>query len=453
MDPFELEITGIGSELQGVGRIGDGRVVFVPFALPGERVLAQPGSEQSRYIEARAVKILSPAPERVSPVCAHYESCGGCRTQHMSPACALRLKRQIVTQQLERIGHIIDPNVLPVVGSEEQTHYRNKAEFSVITGCNTDMPVIGMFSEGGENILTVTDCLLQHPAVEETIHSVLSWMKQTHIPASDRNGRKQGIRYVVTRINKQGQIQVILSTVGRILPSCASLISSLCTTHRADFVGLAHCILNNRPSHALDGTMYSLYGAKTMRESICGLDFDISPQTFLQVNSRQTDILYDIVEKAVSPSPKQGVFDAYCGCGTISLMLARTCRKVIGVELNSAAVVNAKHNAEINGLSKKASFIAADAGKVVSEMLHKGNIPDALVVDPPRKGVDQKLIRAMIEARIPRIVYVSCNTGTLARDVRILTEGGYRLEWVQPVDMFPMTEHVETVVLMSRKDT
>ncbi|MBR0464959.1 MAG: 23S rRNA (uracil(1939)-C(5))-methyltransferase RlmD [Clostridia bacterium] len=450
MEPFDLTITGIGSELQGVGRADDGRVVFVPYALPGERITVKPVNLQARYIEGEALRVLSPIPERCQPLCPQYGACGGCRAQHMTAEYALHLKRQVVIQQIERIGRIKDPNVLPVIAADSNVHYRNKAEFSIIWDDKRRGPVLGMFSSNDESVIPVTDCLLQKPEISEVTRIVLEWMRKEHIQASDREGKRQGLRFLVTRENEAGDIMVVLSGIGQTIGKSSTLVSALREIRQAHYIGLYYCQLKPRFSHALDGVLKLVDGKDALQETLCGLRFSVSPQTFLQVNHDQTEVLYNLVDSALKSMKPNLVFDAFCGCGTMSLMFAKWCQKVVGVEINKAAIEDAKRNAQINGLSDHTTFIAADAGHIVTDMLNKGTKPEALVVDPPRKGVDQRLLDAIIRARIPCLVYVSCNPGTLARDLRILFEGGYHLEWAQPVDMFPLTEHVESVVKLTR---
>ena len=445
-----VTITGVGAALQGVGRAEDGRVVFVSGALPGETVSVTPLREKARFIVARLDEVLSPSPDRREPVCPHAARCGGCAAQRMSHEAALALKRQVVTQQLQRLGGLEEPPVLPTLGCPAPWRYRNKAEFSVIAD-RGGRPVVGMFAEDGETLLGVTDCLLQHEAVAEALARVTAWLEESGTPASDAGAMRPGLRYIVTRVSSGGDMMVILSTVGSRINRPEDLIAALGTVAGARVRSVQQCVLNPRPAHATDGEMRLLSGERVIRETICGLSFDVSAQTFLQVNHAETPALYETALKAAALTGRETVIDAYCGCGTISLMLARQCARVIGVELNRAAVADAKRNARRNGLSDKAEFIADDAAKAVAALMNQGVRPDALVVDPPRKGVHESLLDAVAAARTPRAVYVSCDPGTLARDVKRLTAGGYRMQWAQPVDMFPGTEHVECVTLMTKK--
>lgn len=447
-----LDITGVGAEIQGVGRTEGGQVVFVPFALPGERIEAEITREADRFLEGRIVKIIEPAPQRVVPVCPLYGRCGGCRTQHMTYQRSLELKERVVCQQLERIGGLKKPNVLPTIGAEKPWRYRNKAEFFVATDPATHTPVVGMRALNSNAVLPVGDCMIQSEIAVDAVQTVAKWMQIYCIPAWDvPEGRDGGVRFVVTRVNHVGELMLIICTAGRNLRNLNQLYEMLNGQFGGKCRSLNHVVLEKHPLHALDGRCEVVHGRRVLYDQLMGLSFEMSPKTFFQVNHAQTEALYECVRKAAALTGSELVIDAYCGCGTISLMLAREARRVIGVEIMEASIQNARLNARRNRLEDKTEFFAGDAGKLVVDLLEKDVRPDLLVVDPPRRGVDAGLIDAIIRARVPRVIYVSCNPGTLARDVRRLTqEGGYALEFAQPVDMFSQTEHVETVCLLTR---
>ena len=442
-----LDITGVGAELQGVGRANDGRVVFVPGALPGERVEAAIGREAERFMEGRLTAVIEAAPQRVTPLCPLYGRCGGCRAQHMSYQRSLELKEQVVRQQMERIGGVDGAVVLPVMGAEKPWRYRNKAEFFVATDQRTQTPYIGVRAQGSSEVLPVDDCMLQSELAMQAVKVVSQWMQIYCVPAWDAGAASEGgVRYVVTRVNRAGELMLILCTTGRRVKNLNQLFDMLNTQFSGRFRSLNHLVLARRPAHALDGRVESVQGKRVLYDQLMGLSFEMSPKTFFQVNHAQTEVLYECVRRAAALTGSETVIDAYCGCGTISLVLAREAAKVIGVEILEAAIENARLNAKRNKLSEKTEFYAGDAGKLVVDLLKQRGQIDLLVVDPPRKGVDASLLDAIIQTKVPRIMYVSCNPGTLARDVKRLTqEGGYRMEWAQPVDMFAWTEHVETV--------
>lgn len=446
-----LEITGIGTEMQGVGRTPDGQVVFVPYALPGERVDVEITRRSERFMEAELKEVLMPSRERVAPVCPLYGRCGGCKTQHMTYKMSLEMKRQVVMQQIERIGRQENAEVRPTVASPRPWKYRNKGEFAVSTNRETGMPEVGVFEGKSRRVLPMEDCLLHDDMSTRALRIVMKWMHAYRIPAFDDPQERGGVRYIVTRVSRSGELMLILSTDVRQIKSTDQLKRMLRDEFGEKIHSLYQIVLNRRPIDAFDGLCVLLAGRSVLMDRLMGLSFEISPRTFFQVNSVQTDTLYRYVCEAAALTGGELVLDAYCGCGTISLAMARSAGHVVGVEINEGAVEDARDNATRNKLWDKAEFYAADAGVKVTEMIEQGMRPDVLVVDPPRKGIDARLLDAVGKSDIPRVVYVSCNPGTLARDVRVLTEtGGYRLEYIQPVDMFSQTEHVECVALLIR---
>ncbi|MBO4298915.1 MAG: 23S rRNA (uracil(1939)-C(5))-methyltransferase RlmD, partial [Clostridia bacterium] len=410
-----LNITGLGAEMQGVGRAEDGRVVFVPYALPGERVDVEIAREADRFLEGRMTGLIEASPQRVDPVCPLYGRCGGCRTQHMTYQRSLELKTQIVRQQLERIGGLEAPNVLPTLGAEKPWRYRNKAEFFVSTDPATRTPVIGVSALNSNAVLPVGDCMIQSEIAMQAIKAVEQWMLIYCVPAWDSaEGAEGGVRYVVTRVNHAGELMLVLCTTGRRVKYLNQLYDMLNRQFPERFRSLNHLSLARRPAHALDGRCEAVQGKRVLYDQLMGLTVEMSAKTFFQVNHAQTEVLYECVRRAAALTGGEQVIDAYCGCGTISLMLAREASHVTGVEILESAVENARLNAKRNRLTDKTEFIAGDAGKLVVDLLRQRERVDLLVVDPPRKGVGAGLLEAMIRAQVPRLVYVSCNPGTLA---------------------------------------
>lgn len=446
-----LEITGVGAEMEGVGRTEDGQVVFVPQAIPGELVDIEIVRRSGGVLHGRIREILRVSPGRVQPICPLYGKCGGCKTQHMSYDLSLKLKRQIVTQQVERIGRLKDPCIYPTEPSPRPWKYRNKGEFAVATDVRTGTPGVGVFERRSHTVLPMQDCLLQDDLSTRALHVINKWMHAYCVPAYDTPGAGGGIRYVVTRVSRAGGLMLIVSTTSRRIGAMEQLISMLSAEFGEKIHSLYQIVLKDRPADALDGRCILLAGRRVLFDRLAGLSFAISPRTFFQVNMVQTDRLYEYVREAAALTGSELVLDAYCGCGTISLALAREAARVVGVELNEGAVEDAKENANRNELWKKAEFYAGDAGVKVAELIDKGLRPDVLVVDPPRKGIDARLLSAIVKGKIGRVVYVSCNPGTLARDLQCLTENGdYRLDYIKPVDMFSQTEHVECVARLTR---
>ena len=654
----EIRITGAGSELQGVGRLSDGRAVFVPGALPGETVRAEIVRAAKRYCEARLVEVLDPSPERRAPDCPHYGVCGGCQGRHMTYAETLRLKRGRVRDALVRIGGLDSPEVFPVIGCDSPDRTRNKAEFPIGRDAGGRI-AIGAHMAGSRTVVPLDDCLLQKPAAVRAMR----WLSER----LDGLGCARHLTNLVTRVNRRGEMMAVLCADAPVESAVRALVPEMVRT-LPELRSLYFLLQNRRPSHALDGRCMHLWGQRALDDELMGLTFSLSPQSFFQVNAEQAERLYEVALAAVglgaedtrahhrpeagcaaprtgsemgdsclpagqtpardasvrvphqpeagcaasrtgagkedsslpagqtpvqdasvrvshqpeagcaaprtgagkgnsslpagqtpardasvrvphqpeagcaasrtgagkgdsslpagqtsardasvrishqleagcaasqtglemgdsslpagrtsardasvriSRQPEAGyaasqtrsemgnsslpagqtpvrdvevrVLDAYCGVGTIALAAARRACDVLGVEIVAPAVADAVQNARRNDMDGRARFVCADAASEIPRRIARGERFDAVVLDPPRKGVDEKLLRALLLAAPPRIAYVSCDPATLARDVRILCEGGYHLEWAQPVDMFPWTGHVETIVLLQRE--
>lgn len=438
-------IHGAGSEMQGVGRLADGRAVFVPGALPGETVEIEITKDAQRFCEARLVRVVEASSERAQSACPHYGVCGGCSARHMNYETSLRLKRQRVFDALSRIGGVENPEVFETHGCENPERSRNKAEYAV--EMKNGKPVIGCFAAKSHRVIPVGDCLLQK---EESIR-LLNWMQENlgKYPCASR------IRYLVTRVSRKGEMTVVLSADAPVQGEVARMAQPL-MKDIPEIVSIHFCKLKNRPSHALDGFCSLVAGQNTMCDTLMDLEFELSPQSFFQVNPVQAEKLYKAaLEAAGLPAWDRAkrILDAYCGAGTITLAAARWADRahVLGVEIVPPAIENAKRNAKRNGMEKKASFVCADAAREIPRRIAAGERFDAAIIDPPRKGADAALLNALADAKIPVISYVSCNPSTLARDVKILTERGYFFEWAQPVDMFPWTEHVECACRLTRE--
>ena len=436
-----VKITGVGSGMQGVGRLEEGCVAFVPGALPGEEVEIEITRRAQRFCEARLLRVCAPSPERRTPDCPAYGACGGCQARHMSYEETLRLKRQRVYDALSRLGGAEEPKVRETIGCERPDRTRNKAEFPTGRGADGRV-VIGAYAEGSRRIVPLKDCLLQR---EPAAHALKYFSE--HLSQMPGAGH---YTHLVTRVNRRGEMMLTLCASAPVIDSAKKLLPEL---QRAlpEMVSFYFLRQNQRPAHALDGAITHLWGEKTLNETLLDLQFAISPQSFFQINPEQTEKLYSCALEAanLAQNPNARVLDVYCGAGTISLAAARLCKSVTGVEIVAPAIRDAKENARRNGLESRTRFLCADAAKEIPRLISAGERFDCAIVDPPRKGVDEPALRALLAAKPDRIAYVSCNPATLARDVKILSEG-YRLEWAQPVDMFPWTEHVETVGLLSR---
>ncbi len=443
-DELILNITAMGAEGQGIGR-AEGFTVFVPGALPDETVRAHVIKVYPSYAVAKLAEITVPSAARVQPRCPQFAHCGGCLLQHMDYPSQLEYKHRTVADAIARIGGFTGLDVNPIIGMEDPWRYRNKGSFPF--GQTDGAVCFGFFAQRSHRITPLTDCCIQDDALLRVPNTVCAWANEYGVTPYDESTGTGTLRHVVARKSTSGDIMAALVTTGA-LPHISQLTGAL----KREVPGLISVVhnLNSQNTNVIFGDEFdTVWGQGYIEQSICGLDYRVSAASFLQVNIPQTVRLYETAVELLSPGKEETVFDLYCGIGTISLLLAQSAGRVIGVESVEQAVQDAKVNCELNGVSN-AAFVCGNAEDVLPELLLQHELPDAIVVDPPRKGCDYLALRAMIECSANRIAYISCNPATLARDCKLLAEGGFIPVAVQPVDMFPQTAHVETVVLMSR---
>ena len=443
---FEIEITGQTHEGLGVGRV-DGMAVFVQGAIAGEKVVAKIIKVLKNYAVARIEAFIEKSPDRTEPFCPVYKRCGGCNLQHMTYERTLQFKRQVVIDNLERIGGLEGIQVEPVIGMETPKRYRNKAQYPVDMGDNG--PIAGFFAPRSHEIISTEECGIQHPISDLAKNTVLEFIKANRIPVYDEITHKGLIRHVVVKVGfATGEVMVILVSTNPNIPRKDKLVTLL----KDRIPGLVSVVvnINDKPGNVILGTKnITLYGKDTIEDKLGDLFFEISPLSFYQINPEQTLVLYNKAMEYAGLTGEETVFDLYCGIGTISLFAAGKAKKVIGVESVPEAVEAARRNAERNRINN-AEFYCGNAEEVVPELYRQGMQADVVIVDPPRKGCDEVLLKTLIDMAPQRIVYVSCNPSTLARDMKVLHGSGYEPQKVQPVDMFPWTNHVECVTLMSR---
>lgn len=443
---FTAEITGFTSQGLGVARIED-RAVFIKGAIPGETCEIKIVKVAKTAVYGRLEKILTPSPHRIEPVCPHFGQCGGCDLMHMDYGLEAQLKRQRVYDVLQRIGGV-DPGSLPIAAAPTDRSYRNKAQFPVAMTENG--PAAGFFRARTHQLIPVTDCYIQPPEAHLAAQAVLSWMEQYHILPYDEATHKGYVRHIfVRKAVVTGQVMVCVIANAQELPKRKQLVEAL----RAQVPGLATVVhnVNTRPGNAILGDRYhTLYGEGYIEDMLCGLTFRLSPASFYQVNHHQAQVLYEKAMELADLHGTETVLDLYCGTGTITLAMSRRAGQVIGVEVVPQAIEDAKDNALRNGV-ENARFFCADAGQAALQLVAEGIQPDVITVDPPRKGISQEVIEAIAAMSPARLVYVSCDPATLARDVALLEEKGYHYRTGEAVDLFPRTKHVETVVLLSRE--
>lgn len=445
-EEVEIEIEDLGHAGEGIGRV-EGFAIFVPGALPGDRVLARVDEVKKRYGRATLQRVVRPAASRVAPECSVFEGCGGCQLQHMDYQQQLAWKRQRVADVLTRVGNFLHPTVRETLGMAHPYYYRNKAQYPVARAGRE--VVTGFYRRGTHKIVPLDECGIQHPLNNTALKVMRDLLQKYGIPPYDETSGKGLVRHIISRasITRQ-QVMVTLVTNGYDLPHVAELIDDL-RLQIPQLISVAQNINTRRTNTILGEETRIVWGEKYLIDEIGGLQFAISPRSFFQVNPIQTGVLYEVALRYANLTGWERVLDCYCGIGTITLHLARNCQSVVGIEVVQEAVADAYRNARMNGLSN-VKFIVGAVEKELPAVLAEGRI-DVAILDPPRKGCEAGVLTALAAAGIPRLVYVSCNPGSLARDLRLLADQGYELEEVQPVDMFPHTFHVECVAKLEKE--
>ena len=448
---LELAITALGNEGEGIGHTEDGYTVFVKDALPGDQIRTKLMKCKKQYAFGRLMEIVSPSADRVEPRCKKARVCGGCQIQELSYEKQLAFKEDKVRNNLIRIGGIENPPMEPIIGMEDPWRYRNKAQFPV--GRNKEGRIIAGFYAGRTHAIIPVehnDCLLGKEVNAQILDIVISHMEQYDIEPYDEATGTGLVRHVLIRCGfTSGQIMVCLVLNGRKLPGEDVLADRL-----MEIPGMTSIMVNVNMENTnviLGDQVRTVRGQSYITDSIGDVSFQISPLSFYQVNPVQTEKLYGKALEYAGLTGEETVWDMYCGIGTISLFLAKKAKKVYGVEIVPDAIEDARRNAKLNGI-ENAEFFVGKAEDILPEQYEKNQIKaDVIVVDPPRKGCDRAVLDTMLKMRPKRIVYVSCDSATLARDVKLLTEGGYHLERAVAVDQFCHSSHVETVVLLSHK--
>lgn len=446
---YILNIEALGYEGEGIAKI-EGYPVFIPGALIGEKVKVIITKVKKNFAYGNLLEVLEECDDRRVPDCKSYNVCGGCTAQHLSYESQLDFKFSRVKDCIRKIGGLDDRIVKYPIGMENVYRYRNKVQFPV--GMVNGKLSIGFFSEKSHEIIDMDTCLLQDEESEQIIAIIRKWMNDYSIMPAKKDGKffKKGlIRHIVVRkAFKTNEIMVILVTTNKRIPYIEKLIETLNSKNCA-IRSIVQNINDKDTNLVMGEKCITLWGSDYICDYIGKYKFNISPLSFFQVNPVQTEVLYNKALEYADLNGDEVVFDAYCGTGTISLFLSQKAKKVYGVEIISQAIENAKVNAEINNIDN-AEFYVGKSEEIIPKLIEDGIIPDVIVVDPPRKGCDSKLLDALGKAKPRRIVYVSCDPSTLSRDLKYLENEGYKTIEVQPVDMFPMTKHVECVVLMSR---
>lgn len=445
-ETIEIEISGIGHSGEGVGRYRD-FTLFIPGAAPGDRVSARVSEVRKNFARAQVVEVLAPSAHRVGAPCPVVQECGGCQLQHIAYEEQLRLKRRQVEDALARLGKLEGVLVHPTLGMGAPWYYRNKAQVPV--GFERGQVIAGFFAPGSHRIIDMDECAIQHPLGNQVIAEVKRLAALHNVRIYDEVRHTGILRHVLVRVGrKTGEVMAVLVTNGPAFLQGQEIAQGLMEAVPG-LVSVHQNINPHRTNVILGNETRLLAGRETITDYIGDLAFAISPRSFFQVNPEQTEVLYGKALAYAGLTGTETVIDAYCGIGTISLFLARGARHVIGIEVVPEAVADAKRNAERNGITN-ADFVLGDATVEMPRLYTEGLRPDVVVVDPPRKGCEPAVLEAFAAMAPRRIVYVSCNPATLARDLGLLAGMGYRTLEVQPVDMFPHTAHVECCALLVR---
>lgn len=461
-DRIEIEIEDVAAGGEGVGKI-NGFVLFVPGGAPGDRLEVELVVLKKKYGRGRIVKILKPSRRRIKPPCPVYDTCGGCQFQHLDYDCQLSLKTKMVRDAVEHLGSLDGVEVRPCKGMKQPWNYRNKAQMMVagrpylknkqegepeLSSGSRIRPYFGFYAQRTHRVVAIDECLIQTGENNQLLRAARNMVERLQWePFSEKTG-KGLLRYVIARTTTKGDSLLILVASQLELPHIKEFLSDL----RRRVPHLKGVMVNKNPhltNVILGSTTRVLWGQDHLAEEVAGLKFRISPTSFFQVNPWGLETIYKCLDAALSLHRKDAVLDMYCGVGSMALYLAKRARRVVGMDSCAPAIEDAIINSDLNELNNT-YFVAGATEKVLPRLYQQGERFAAAVLDPPRKGCAPEVLNTVHRMRIPKLVYVSCNPATLARDLGILKEYGYRTESIQPIDMFPQTYHVESVAVLTR---
>ncbi|NMW10006.1 23S rRNA (uracil(1939)-C(5))-methyltransferase RlmD [Bacillus velezensis] len=447
---YDVTFEDLTHEGAGVAKV-QGFPIFVPNALPEEKAQIKVTRVKKGFAFGRLIELKEESPHRTDAPCPIYKQCGGCQLQHMTYEGQLLFKQKQVKDVLERIGKLDLSKVIvhPTLGMEDPWNYRNKAQVPV--GEREGGLVAGFYQQRSHDIIDMSACLIQQSKNDEAVQAVKDICSSYGVKAYNEERHKGWLRHIMVRYGVvTGEMMIVFITRTSDFPHKAKIIEDI-TAQFPHVKSIVQNINPNKTNVIFGNETNVIWGEEYIYDLIGDVKFAISARSFYQVNPEQTKVLYDKALEYAELQGEETVIDAYCGIGTISLFLAKQAKKVYGVEIVPEAIEDAKRNAELNGITN-AEFAVGEAETVIPKWYKEGITADTLVVDPPRKGCDEALLRTIIDMKPKRVVYVSCNPGTLARDLRVLEDGGYQTLEVQPVDMFPHTNHVECVAVLELRE-
>ncbi|HVI20539.1 MAG TPA: 23S rRNA (uracil(1939)-C(5))-methyltransferase RlmD [Bacillus sp. (in: firmicutes)] len=439
---FPLTIKRLGINGEGVGYFKR-QVVFVPGALPGEEVVVEATKVHPKFVEAKIKNIRKKSEFRVQPICPVYEECGGCQLQHLDYSQQLKEKRDIVIQSLERHTNLpMDQmDIRETMGMENPWNYRNKGQFQV--GQKDGKVLAGLYGINSHNLVHIDQCVVQHSKTNKAIGTVRKVLQKLQIPIYSEKSKKGIVRTVVARVGIQtGELQIVLITAKKELPQKEQIVEEI-KKRLPEVKSIMQNVNGEKTSLIFGEETVNLGGNDFIQETLGDLSFELSARTFFQLNPEQTVKLYNEVKEAAQLTGMEKVVDAYCGVGTIGLWVADQAAEIRGMDVIPESIEDAKKNAARHGI-KHAQYVTGKAEVILPKWANEGWTPDVVIIDPPRTGLDQQLLETLLKVKPKRIVYVSCNPSTLAKDISVLAPL-YKIEYIQPVDMFPQTSHVECV--------
>lgn len=436
---FEVDILDNGIDGEGIAKI-DGYTTFIKGALKGEKAKIKIVKANKDYGFGKLLEIVKTSKKREEPICPNFSRCGGCNLQHMSYESQLELKENLVKNTLKKaLGREV--KIENIIGMGIPYNYRNKAQYPVRNG------KIGFYADRTHDLIENEKCYIQDETTDKLAKRAFELLMKNNNSCYDEKSGKGNIRHIMTRIGKNtDELMLVIVTNEKEVKGVDKIISIL-TNEYPNLVSIIQNINNKNTNVIMGKECITLYGEDYIVDELGGYNFKISPLSFYQVNPTQTEVLYNVAKDFAELTKEDTVFDLYCGIGTISIFVADSVKKVYGVEIVEEAIEDAKINARINEISNT-KFYAGAAEKLIPEMYKKGTTADVVFVDPPRKGCDEVLLNTIVEMEPKKLVYISCNPATLGRDLKYLTENGFEIKKVQPVDMFPQTGHVECVMLL-----